>query len=262
MRQKQNIQRVRTTHRHSHTYVSRRRNTHSKKQDFDYRENAQNTTTFEAVDSISESRTKRQRSVDSIYESCSNNSSNSNSKMVTSNNESHSSCNYESLVNSKFDVSDFCVYDGNVVVVNWVLGKNQKTSDVEYAVKRGDTDPFVVCEHELSALTRDGNSTKPSPQTRIIENTQNNKMNSKREKKRVRQRKYRARKRDRLDEIFTMTESNFSPITDRESFSPLSFNDLEMDKFDESSSQADSENKTIAEVTEKPRLKFKISKTV
>ena len=149
MRQKQNIQRVRTTHRHSHTYESRRRNTHSKKQDFDYRENAQNTTRYQAVDSISESRNKRQLSIDSRYESCSNKGTNSNSKMVTSNHESHSSYNYESVVNNKFDVSDFCVYDGNVVVVNWVLGKKQNTCEIEYAIKQGDTVPFVVREDQL-----------------------------------------------------------------------------------------------------------------
>ena len=46
-------------------------------------------------------------------------------------------------------MSDFCVHGGNVVVVNWILGQNEISRKIKYAVKRGDYMPFVATEEEL-----------------------------------------------------------------------------------------------------------------
>lgn len=280
MRQKKSIERVHMTHRNSHRYHSTQSRSHSINNHYNNRGHApvinglsestfdphsnlidKNSNKYQAVDSTFESRTKKQCSVDSRNESCSKNGATSYSKMVTSSHESHSSHNYECVVYSKFNVSDFCVYDGNVVVVNWVLGKNVDTSQTEYAVKRGNNIPFVVCENKLSHLMTEKAIPPPCEATNdVIEPT--GKTNNKRDRKRVRQKKYRTKKRERLDEIFTITESNTSPIHDGESFSPLLFDDLEFDKFQETLSQPNSPATVPTVEIEKPRLKFKISKRV
>ena len=72
--------------------------------------------------------------------------------MVESGKDSHSSKNYKKIETTMYSVCDLCVYHGDVVEINWVLGLNIDTQMVEYAVKRPGKQPFVVMESDLSPL--------------------------------------------------------------------------------------------------------------
>ena len=187
--------------------------------------------------------------------------------MVESNVDAHSSKNYHSFFNNKFNVSDYCVHDGNVVIVNWVLGKNKVNGKIEYAVKRGNEIPFIVMEEELCTLKRhhecnlEKRGRKHDASITNAEGLQPN--SNKKDRKRLRQQRYRQKKNNNLDDIFMISdESNFSTIDDRDSFSPLSFEEFSVNSI-VNETNSDKKTAKVNNVSpDKPRLKFKISKKV